>query len=420
MKNNSFIYALAAGSLLLGSCSSSDDDAQNNGAQDNDVQQIVLQVANSGDGLTTRAGRPLDSSEAAQDIQNVKVIVCNGTDVVYATTINDWEKASTLYGNGNDAHGRETTITIPKSNHLAQGTYKVYAIGYSDNSDYGLTSITNVTVGSTFNENTTITLQNANSAAEEIFAGSADYEVKESEKAKGSVVLNRQVAGAFGYVKDIPYIAGATELRLVASNSSSDLVFGSFRNFDHTQPAAAPVYYVVNGTSAGTKKVIYTIDLTEWFNEVKDKNSDGLIDVDNNWKRDASKYAKGSAFAGNFIIPFVKVDGEQTFKLELVDPDDNSVKETWNVNLPEIDGQLSAHTLYTWNGTNAFTTTTATDSKNSYSIVRNHLYGIGKRTSSTPTTPGSDPDEPQSLKKSQDITLRVNDNWEIIHQMELE
>lgn len=419
MKNNSFIYALAAGSLLLGSCSSSDDDAQNNGAQDNDVQQIVLQVANSGDGLTTRAGRPLDSSEAAQDIQHVKVIVCKGTDVVYATTIDDWENTATVYGTGNDAHGMEKTITIPKSDHLAQGSYTVYAIGYSDNSDYDLSSITGAVKGRTFNENTVITLQSGKEDAEEIFAGSTAYEVKESEKAKGSVVLNRQVAGAFGYVKDIPYIAGATELRLVASNSSSDLVFGSFRNLDHTQPAAAPVYYVVNGTSANTKKVIYTIDLTEWFNEVKDGDNDGLIDVDNNWKDKAAKYAKGSAFAGNFIIPFVKVDGEQTFKLELVNPDDNSVKETWNVNLPETDGQLSSHALSNWNGT-AFTSTSTTDTKSSYSIVRNHLYGIGKRTLSTPTTPGTDPDEPQSLKKSQDITLRVNDNWEIIHQMELE
>lgn len=417
MKNNSFIYALAAGSLLLGSCSSNDDDAQNNGAQDNDVQQIVLQVANSGDGLTTRAGRPLDSSEAAQDIQHVKVIVCKGTDVVYATTIDDWKNTAKVYGTGNDAHGMETTITIPKTKHLPQDTYTVYAIGYSDNSDYDLISITNATEGGTFKDNTVITLKTGKNDAEEIFAGSANYEVKESKKAEGNVVLNRQVAGAFGYVTDIPYIAGATELQLVASNSSSDLVFGQFMNSDHAQPAASPLY-VVNGTSANTEKVIYTIDLTKWFNEVKDEDGDGLIDGNSNWKGDATKYAQGSAFAGNFIIPFVKTSG-QTFKLQLVNPVDNSVQETWNVNLPETDGQLSAHTLYNWTGT-AFTSTSTTDSKTSYSIVRNHLYGIGKRTSSTPTTPGTDPDEPQSLKKAQDITLRVNDNWEVIHQMELE
>lgn len=418
MKNNSFIYALAAGSLLLGSCSSSDDDAQNNGAQDNDVQQIVLQVANSGDGLTTRAGRKLDSSEAAQDIQHVKVIVCNGTDVVYAKTIDDWKNTAKEYGTGNDAHGMQTTITIPKSDHLTQGAYTVYAIGYSDDSNYDLSSITGATKGSTFNGNTVITLQTGKNDAEEIFAGSAEYNVTESKKTEGSVVLNRQVAGAFGYVKDIPYIAGATKLQLVASNSSSDLVFGQFMNNDHAQPAASPLY-VVNGTNANTEKVIYTIDLTQWFNEVKDGDGDGLIDGNSNWKGDATKYAQGSAFAGNFIIPFVKTS-EQTFMLELVNASGNAL-ETWNVNLPETDGQLRAHNLYNWNGTNAFTTTTGTtDTKNSYSIVRNHLYGIGKRTSSTPTTPGTDPDEPQSLKKSQDITLRVNDNWEIIHQMELE
>lgn len=47
----------------------------NTTAQNEAVQQIVLQVASSGDGLSTRAGRPLYSSQALQTIQNVCIVI---------------------------------------------------------------------------------------------------------------------------------------------------------------------------------------------------------------------------------------------------------------------------------------------------------------------------------------------------------
>ena len=79
MKKGMF-FALAASSLLFGACSS-DDAVVNTTAQNEAVQQIVLQVASSGDGLTTRAGRPLYSSQALQTIENVRVMIYkNGTD----------------------------------------------------------------------------------------------------------------------------------------------------------------------------------------------------------------------------------------------------------------------------------------------------------------------------------------------------
>ena len=36
-----------------------------------------------------------------------------------------------------------------------------------------------------------------------------------------------------------------------------------------------------------------------------------------------------------------------------------------------------------------------------------------------PDKPDPDPDKPEDLSKSQDLILKVNDNWEAIHQMEL-
>lgn len=48
------------------------------------AQIITLQVENGGDGLATRAGRPLYSAEAKQTIENVKLWICdNDGKVVY-------------------------------------------------------------------------------------------------------------------------------------------------------------------------------------------------------------------------------------------------------------------------------------------------------------------------------------------------
>lgn len=417
--NKHLFFALAASSLLFCACSG-DNTIVGGETQGSTVpQQITLQVASSGDGLTTRAGRELLSSEADQDINEVKVFVCDNADkIVYVGDITNWKGTSTDYANG-----KQATLTIPEADRLNAGTYKIFAIGYSDESDYDLTSITNLAKDGTFKENAAISLKDGKTDAEEIFAGSANYTVEAGKEANGDVVLNRQVAGSYGYVCDIPYVEGATELQLVASTGNSNLILGSFANTDNAQPAETPLYVVNGDKAASNAQVIYTIDLTKWFTKIQDTNKDGIIDGDGNWiSTDHKYYANGSAFAGKFIIPFAKKADSQTFTLRLVKPGSTTAEREWKVNLPTTDGQLSAHTFTSWNGT-AFTTDAANtvDTKNVYSVVRNHLYGIGERLKADPTNPGTDPgDKPQSLKKKQDITLKVNDNWEVIHKMELE
>lgn len=54
---------------------------------------------------------------------------------------------------------------------------------------------------------------------------------------------------------------------------------------------------------------------------------------------------------------------------------------------------------------------------NSYSIVRNHLYTVGTKGTNDYNP---DTDEPQDLSKGQELILKVNDNWELIHKMEVE
>lgn len=414
------------------------------------VQIITLQVENGGDGLATRAGRPLYSAEAKQTIENVKLWICDGAgNVKYVTTISNWDKdGSTPYTTG--GHGRQTTIELKGADKLAAGTYKIYAVGYSATSDYDLTKVTEVKKTEegggkyTFSENMVLPIKggDTNKIGEEIFAGQMNLTVEKGKGFKKPVVLNRQVAGAFAYVKDIPFMKGAKYLKLVASAQNQSLVLGNFNSFDLTGNGSgnANVKYVVNGTngkSGSETYVISTIDLNKWFTAIKDEDGDNLIDAGENWKnpcRPSSSpaagtyptFQKGSAFGGEFVIPFAHVDGKQTLTLQLTKENGDSLR-SWKVNLGSTDVQLNQAITY-WNSN--WDSTITDTSANTYSLVRNHLYGIGTRMNdeADPEQPGVDPDpdpenpndKPESLNNKQELVLKVNDNWEVIHGMELD
>ena len=89
--------------------------------------------------------------------------------------------------------------------------------------------MTNITKGKTFNANMVLKYTGS-SNAEEIFAGSAELSISDKKAGSATVILNRQVAGAFVYLKDIPYFEGATKIELVASTTNNQLVLGQFAN----------------------------------------------------------------------------------------------------------------------------------------------------------------------------------------------
>lgn len=446
MKKNYLLGMALMASLSFNSCDKEVVYVQDgNGVESvaDGAQIITLQVENGGDGLATRAGRPLYSAEAKQDIQNVKLWICDNTGkkVVYVKEISNWNTdGSTVYTTG--GHGRQTTIELKGADKLAAGTYKIYAVGYSNGSAYTLTNVTNVTKESAFNENMVLP---CSTAGEEIFAGQMELTVEKGKGFKEPVVLNRQVAGAFAYVKDIPFMEGAKYLKLVASAQNQSLVLGNFNSFDLTGNGSgnANVKYVVNGTngkSGSETYVISTIDLNKWFTAIKDDNGDNLIDAGENWKnpcRPSSSpaagtyptFQKGSAFGGEFVIPFAHVDGKQTLTLQLTNAG-GKVLRSWKVNLGSTDEQLK-QTITCWNsGSTDWSTSLSGELANTYSLVRNHLYGIGTRMNdeANPEKPGVDPDpnpenpndKPESLNNKQELVLKVNDNWEVIHGMELD
>ena len=131
---------------------------------------------------------------------------------------------------------------------------------------------------------------------------------------------------------------------------------------------------------------------------------------------------KGSVFAGNFVIPFAN-KGAKTFELQLVSGEgkDAKILRTWAINLnAQQEGVVGVNN-----------TPINNESTTSYSIVRNHLYTIGKKDIANPKpgpgepepqpNPGeSENEKPEDLSKGQILTLRVNDNWEVIHQLGVE
>lgn len=448
MKKGMF-FALAASSLLFSACSS-DDAVLSTAGQNEAVQQIVLQVASSGDGLTTRAGRPLYSSQALQTIQNVRVVIYNATTKTIVKTDNkDW-KTSTTYNN----HGRQLILTYKGDQRLDAGSYKVMAVGYSNNSDYNYSL--DVTSDAAFTGNysdITATLKTGK-VAEEVFAGDAALTIGADKKITNltsgeengvAVTLHRQVAGSFGYFQNIPAKVGgktAKTLRLVVRDKNDKLTFNNF-NSSFTAAAGATgstVKYYVNGSkSTGTALttdaqfkggdngyVLYSINLDTWF-PGGDQNNDGVLNgEDTNWKHpDAVKtqVVKGSVFGSSFVIPFKLTSSKSTMELQLLDADGNIIK-FWTVSIPSADMNNDA------------AKGAKDESASIFNVVRNHMYNLGVKTSNGGTTdpepgkPDPDPkpdpvdptpgtDQPEDLSKSQNLILKVNDNWEAIHQMEL-
>lgn len=448
MKKGMF-FALAASSLLFSACSS-DDAVVSTEGQNEAVQQIVLQVASSGDGLTTRAGRPLYSSQALQTIQHVRVLIYNTTtNAIVKDEQLDWTKSAT-YNN----HGRQLTLDYKGDKRLEAGSYKVMAVGYSDNSDYNYAlDVTGASLtGKTYSD-ITATLKAGKKEAEEVFAGDAALTIGDDKKITNltpgdeyglAVTLHRQVAGSFGYFCNIPAkVDGKTAktLRLVVRDKNDVLTFNNFNSsFTAAGATGSTIKYYVNGSRSATAPtsdaqfkggdkgyVLYSIDLNTWFPK-GDENNDGLLNAeDASWNHPGdvkTQVVRGSVFGSNFVIPFALTPEKSTMELQLLDAAGDIIK-TWTVSIPAKD--------VNHDDTNG---NVADESASIFNVVRNHMYNLGVKPSNggktdpDPSNPDPepkpdpdpdkpDPDKPEDLSKSQNLILKVNDNWEAIHQMEL-
>lgn len=486
---------LALGTAVVSSCSKDEVVIDNTpGVEtpaEDGVQELILNMNSAGDGLTSRGGRPLYSSEAAQEIDKVviKIIDKSGAtnNVVRSITINNWQEVSKQYTVG--GHGRMYTFKLTQDQKVPAGTYEIYAIGYtSTGSSYKFETFEGK-VNDTFNySDATQTLDKTE--AEEVFAGSIksitvdkDGNFALTDNPENNVLtLHRQVAGVIGYYSNIPTLkAGAPindfvsaaynydeyvkglKLRLVSSRANSKLIFAGFNSgFTET---GEDYKFVVNGSTPLTKDAkfaatedgkkdankLYEIELADWF-ITGDVNNDGLLDVNDNRDPEGNRldnwispyssienleFEEGSVFAGKFVIPFQKVkNSPKTLELQLVATvpltnssgnvyQKNEVIRSWTINLsstdPQVEGpdgaRVHARTVSETTGELEVMKTDLEELANSYSIVRNHLYTVGTKGTNDYNP---DTDEPQDLSKGQELILKVNDNWELIHKMEVE
>lgn len=429
----------------LGACIAPDNDDDN--CQECREQQILLQLAS--DKATTRAGRPLTSNQPAQDVDRVALIICDATDnsIVTAKLVTDWMSNSIEYDTNNH-RGRQDRVKLDEDERLEAGTYKLYAIAYTyksvqDHTAYTIAEGTETAglneyfeglvgnhSGKTFTENFTLHL--SNTPGEEIFAGSVASFTVTSAGFNVTIVLNRQVAGAYMYVKDIPYYDNLTKLRLVPATDNDGLVLGQFANEDIANNGAATKgLYVMNGTDANTSPTVQPlceINLQDWFpgSITKDENSN-LISTDN-WQQatglpEGMNVEKGSFFAGNFVIPFAAsatTSDKKSLTIQLVSGDGSTetVKQEWTVKLPANDLNKQQGKVYYWDETNSKfeNNKTITESVTNYSLLRNHLYCIGNKG----TTDGTEDDKPQSLDNRQELLLQVIAEWDVVYDMVLE
>ena len=299
----------------------------------------------------------------------------------------------------------------------------------------------------------------ASRAVGEVFSGqSKPVTLKPKESVSWTVLLKRQVAGVLGYFSNIPadgnaLVDGAptacwsTKLRLVASNRNDRLDMTIQLNKQNDDATEVGKENIVNGfqsedldkedaafkgSTTNNAYTVYEINLKDWFTMGKKGGWTNLIEEDtedgnkkylgktSGWKNPyegtnaAVTVADGAVLAGEFVIPFDKDETLNTFELQLIgkkkgtganfEGEDEYILQTWSVKLD--DASIDA---------------TLKDTEYHYSIYRNHLYQIGKRGGGDdPDKPGVDPDKPQPLDKSQELVIKINDQWEFIHDLEID
>lgn len=438
-----FMFPALAAVLLAGTSCNQEGGLSDNGTQS---QDLIFKVASSGDGLTTRSNRTLYSSEATQEIDRLRlyVIATNGTqtgNVVFTREI-DWT-ASQEYGVTGEDHGKQITFTFRGEDKLEEGTYRVVAVGF-DTKD-GLTYAPNVrageadtlAVGEAYSDIVATTAANAS----EVFAGELAELVAEENLETGAVtftgstevVLHRQVAGSLGYFMNVPASVDgqqAEALRMVVRTKNQSVTFTDFNSAFRT--TGEDVKYVVNGsnpfTHDGTTSFqdgsegfeLYRINFSDWFTPdasgAYDTNSDGWLTKEDNWNHDTTavkaSVVKGSMLAGTFVNPIAFTTGLNTMELQLLDDNDKILK-IWTVQIPDPNTTVDDDP------------NVVDESEYVFNIYRNHMYNIGvKAETGDPSDPDpedpTDPEDPEDLSKAQDIVLKVNDNWETIHQLVLE
>lgn len=404
-------------------------------------QTLSLDIVSSGD-RPSRGGRVLTSSEAANDVDVVSIALYKlDNDGAISTKVFSrnlsWKDSVAGLQEGQMVHiNLKSAPELASTGGLDDGLYTVVAVGYSTGYTFSFTpSVDRLTASSPI----PAVLVPADGTPEEIFAGSISrVEVKDRQFVTGendspfkTVTLRRQVAGTFGYFSNIPSKGfdgtPATHLRLVASGENNLIRLGGFNE-------SGSVESIVNGVKEGTVAsdakfasgadayTVYETALTAWFPN-GDVNGDGVLNdedanyngMSGNWKVPAWLDSKlsvkvGTIFCSNFVVPFLHTE-QPTFELQLVAKIATGgivILRHWGATTSAIQKDIK-----TVEANGSLATVDGDETNSTYSILRNHIYSMGKKSLSRPNPDSpADGDEPENLSKGEIVVMSINDNWE--------
>lgn len=397
-----YLSMMAASLLMMTACSNDEVVPENGTSEEASLPTLTIALSPGGDGLSTRAARPVYSSQAASNVDNVKLIVYPEGETNPLTLPDEgvitWTAATDLNANdgipGTEDHGTQMTYKFAKGQIVAGKKYTIIAYGYNS-TEFKYT----ITGGGA---STDFLATNTGSEVEELFAVKKDITANNlGTFTNEKIEMRRQVAGVLGYFKNIPVqspVGGSGDLRkvkfikLIASQAQSAFTFPNTEN------------NIVNGSGTMTdNKEIFSIDLSSIATNYEG-TSEGTFTIPAQNTTEC-KTVVNSALAGKFMIPTALKTGTTTLTLALYSADGSTQLKSWKVNIPA--------------------TVSGDESRTVYSIRKNVFYSIGKKyaagsTDPTPETPGDDEDDPIDLSKEAEITLIVNDAWDIINNMGIE
>lgn len=399
-----YLFLSAVGAMMLAACSNDDTVPVEGADAVQPGSELTLTLNSGGDGLGTRANRPVNSSEAANNVTAVKLYIYNasGTDVTAAALTAGTQNPITWTAgpsspaapgdNPSPAHKASQTIKLNKL--ASDGVYTVVAYGYNLVTDYTISG------GGTANDAFTATLPGATNESE-LFAGKSTFTVVNGNIQSGTtseVELRRHVAGLLGYFKNVPilYTNPSTNLpdivafvRVYASSHASAFTF----------PSALPV----NGTGNNTKTKVLEFNLATLISDFVSQTTAIGLDLTKTFnipaKTGLTATVPNSILSGKFLIPFSKVASTTTFTIQLENAT-GTVLKSWDV----INNGLSGDKVF--------------------DVQRNYFYSIGQKYVAGSTDGGtSDPgdaDQPIDLSKETVITITINDAWDTIYNLGIE
>ena len=407
----------------------------------------ILKISVSSTDATSRAVRPVGSSAAANNVNEVKVYVfkkagtSNGNaDYTFDNSISlSNELDGVSGGNGiftvtglkpvvdhantsMNKHTDQTKILTLKG--LSKSTtYKFVAVGYNG-STYPYGTLSEPTGGTTLENFIQTTTGKSGSEVEELFAGvSADCTTNSDKAAfngdEASVTITRQVAGMLGYFKNIPTKIGEAVVEYVRVYANKEFTTFKFP----AQLLTAPDFNGVDANTTADKEgkfLVMEFDMSAIATNWNDGTPTGSTYTFENWTDgkpvksvkaplatgytapEGLKLVENSIFGGRYLIPYNQHVDSQTLTVELQDKDGKALK-TLNVVTDQIPSEAT---------------------KYAYDIRCNNFYSIGKKLDTDSTDGGDpdpeDPDEPVDLSGNTDIKVIVNDAWKVLHNMGVE